>query len=448
MAILYVNVLTLRHKGNLMLMKYLLQLVVLLSVFLTSMLSTAAIHDGAVEIRSENGSQVIGYVHEFLPFDLNVRQDTPIVFIPGFDIPGLGDNERELPPGERDKGFRLLRSLSQSNELFDEEPERAIELLADQHGFRVFVVESVDNNQSVAKNSLIVERYLTAGETGPFQTYMRNGTRGVVIGFSMGGIIARHALTKLEFENRDHHTSLYVSMDAPHRGAFLPSSLELVTRTLNGAAQKKIIGEIFKGENLDQRLEDGVEALNSEAARELLGLYIGFRAEDFQTPARLQAIEADYMQAAHPSHHTLRNSILLMGGHPTSLRSVAFANGSINGFPLHNREAQGRQDGFLMLNVPIKFNSPTAPDEELISIKFFNDATLQRRTPCRVRVLADTDRCPNFRLPSELHDVTAAPGSFTTGLREVDETIDSTADITVPFDIRLVLDTITLSLDI
>ena len=44
----------------------------------------------------------------------------------------------------------------------------------------------------------------------------------VIYGFSMGGLIARYALCKMEEENRDHQTLFYISHDTPHLGANVP----------------------------------------------------------------------------------------------------------------------------------------------------------------------------------------------------------------------------------
>ncbi|MFI8345972.1 esterase/lipase family protein [Streptomyces sp. NPDC085596] len=45
-------------------------------------------------------------------------------------------------------------------------------------------------------------------------------------GFSMGGLITRYALAKMEQEHIDHRTSLYFSYDTPHRGAYIPVGLQ------------------------------------------------------------------------------------------------------------------------------------------------------------------------------------------------------------------------------
>jgi hypothetical protein len=45
-------------------------------------------------------------------------------------------------------------------------------------------------------------------------------------GFSMGGLITRYALARLETQRVDHRTGLYFSYDTPHRGAVVPVGLQ------------------------------------------------------------------------------------------------------------------------------------------------------------------------------------------------------------------------------
>ncbi|MEI6556390.1 MAG: 3-coathanger stack domain-containing protein [Paludibacter sp.] len=59
----------------------------------------------------------------------------------------------------------------------------------------------------------------------------------VVMGFSMGGLIARYALTWMEANNQNHHTRLFVSHDAPQKGANFPLGLqELIEDIRNNTA--------------------------------------------------------------------------------------------------------------------------------------------------------------------------------------------------------------------
>ncbi|MEU6382917.1 hypothetical protein ABZ847_05065 [Streptomyces bauhiniae] len=52
------------------------------------------------------------------------------------------------------------------------------------------------------------------------------GTRLVAGGFSMGGLVTRYALARMEHERLDHQTAVYFSYDTPHRGAYIPIGLQ------------------------------------------------------------------------------------------------------------------------------------------------------------------------------------------------------------------------------
>ena len=48
----------------------------------------------------------------------------------------------------------------------------------------------------------------------------------VILGPSMGGLIAQYALAYMEQQGLPHETRLYLSFDSPHRGANIPISLQ------------------------------------------------------------------------------------------------------------------------------------------------------------------------------------------------------------------------------
>ncbi|MFE7647560.1 esterase/lipase family protein [Streptomyces phaeoluteigriseus] len=50
--------------------------------------------------------------------------------------------------------------------------------------------------------------------------------RLVVGGFSMGGIVTRYALARMERQRMEHRTALYFSYDSPHRGASIPVGVQ------------------------------------------------------------------------------------------------------------------------------------------------------------------------------------------------------------------------------
>lgn len=121
--------------------------------------------------------------------------------------------------------------------------------------------------------------------------------RLAVGGFSMGGLVARYALAKLEMERMDHQTELYFSYDTPHRGAVIPIGLQAFAHFIpqdNAFAQQ----------------------MNSPAARQML-----WRHYDSDTGRS----EVD------PLRTSLLRDLDRMGGWPMIPRKIAVANGTGDG---------------------------------------------------------------------------------------------------------------------
>jgi hypothetical protein len=56
---------------------------------------------------------------------------------------------------------------------------------------------------------------------------LRDGNNPLVVGgLSMGGLVTRYALAKMEHDGVPHETGVYFSYDSPHRGAYIPISLQ------------------------------------------------------------------------------------------------------------------------------------------------------------------------------------------------------------------------------
>lgn len=60
--------------------------------------------------------------------------------------------------------------------------------------------------------------------------------RLVVGGFSMGGLVTRYALARMESRGEDHQTGVYFSYDTPHRGASIPIGVQSFSYLLPGAS--------------------------------------------------------------------------------------------------------------------------------------------------------------------------------------------------------------------
>ncbi|MER7753146.1 hypothetical protein [Kitasatospora sp. NPDC097643] len=63
--------------------------------------------------------------------------------------------------------------------------------------------------------------------------------RLIVGGVSMGGIVTRYALAKMETQRMDHQTKTYISYDSPHNGAWIPLILQQLAYFFDALATEK-----------------------------------------------------------------------------------------------------------------------------------------------------------------------------------------------------------------
>ncbi|MDC8001435.1 T9SS type A sorting domain-containing protein [Aequorivita todarodis] len=138
----------------------------------------------------------------------------------------------------------------------------------------------------------------------------------VVLGPSMGGLIARYALAYMEDNSLDSETRLYLSFDSPHRGANIPISLQYL---INYFA-------VQVGDPTAQQVVD--QLLNSPAAKEMLvdhllgHLLAGSDYE--QDPTKLLPLGA-------PGFRDQFQAELDALGFPSNVRNVTMINGAGNG---------------------------------------------------------------------------------------------------------------------
>jgi pimeloyl-ACP methyl ester carboxylesterase len=143
--------------------------------------------------------------------------------------------------------------------------------------------------------------------------------KNVVIGPSMGGLIARYALRYMEMNSLNHDTRLYISFDSPHQGANVPIGFQhLFNYMAYGPAAITAV----------QPIVDGM--MKSPAAREMLidqfeGHLQAGSAFEFNTAS------TSLLPTGCPNYRTPFQNELNAMGFPTTVRNVSIANGAGNG---------------------------------------------------------------------------------------------------------------------
>lgn len=165
----------------------------------------------------------------------------PLILVEGFDIKGTLNIEAIY------NGYRGLMDDLRSV------------------GFDVVILNFFDAKTYIQRNS---EALITLIED--INSLKTGREPNVVVGASMGGLVARYALAKVETHGKEHETVTYVSFDSPHRGANIPLGLQywVLFHSVSDGAEK------FK------------EKLNSPAARQMLVYH--FTTSNDETPLPTQ----------------------------------------------------------------------------------------------------------------------------------------------------------------
>lgn len=123
-----------------------------------------------------------------------------------------------------------------------------------------------------------------------------------VVGFSMGGVIARYALSYMEQENIPHNVDLFVSIDSPHQGAIVPKGLQDVADLVN---------------DLSLGIADNpLDLLESPAAKQLLKHHINSNS---------------VLPAGAPDFHERFFNQLNLMGYPQDSRNISIIDGALDG---------------------------------------------------------------------------------------------------------------------
>jgi len=147
----------------------------------------------------------------------------------------------------------------------------------------------------------------------------------VVTGASMGGIIARYALLRLEDEGCCHNTRLYATLDSPHNGANIPIGMQLFLRNMGYYLPVEKVRKVYEN------------SLRSPAAKQLLSLHVNSTHNIPAHPTwpmrvvnRFATPELDNARAMHDAFYQKLDN---MGGHPAHCRKLSIVNGSVTAQP-------------------------------------------------------------------------------------------------------------------
>ncbi|MGW4381188.1 esterase/lipase family protein [Kitasatospora sp. NPDC004531] len=194
----------------------------------------------------------------------------------------------------------------------------------------------------------------------------------VVGGFSMGGLITRYALAKMENDPSlpDHETALHLSYDTPHQGAWFPVSVQAFTHfATENFGDAPVVGPALRQLS---------ELLNSPAAKQM---------------SRWHLDKVDGAPGQAPERVAFLKALDELGGWPRNLRTIGVANG----------ENTGAGNGTKPGTTAVRGNGDTLADTWLRT---------QARGEHEIARLQKTGGQPVAVRTSGLPDIDGAPGGL------------------------------------
>ena len=269
--------------------------------------------------QSYNGGTATGRAFVYLS-DQHTQLARPAVVLEGFDI----DNTMNWD--------ELYALLNQQNLIEDLRTR----------GYDAVVLDFTDATDYIERNAFVAVDLLHKVQSAVAPT-----TNFPLVGPSMGGLVARYALSWMEQNGDPHRVRNFILFDVPNRGANIPLGIQYWLNFFSGASTDAA--------HLLSRL-------NTSGAREML-LY------HYTSPAGSTG-QADPLRA------TFTSGLAALGNYPTQPRMVALSNGSkgmlTQGF---NAGAQIIQYSYNILFVVVRGNVWAVPNATLT--KIFDGANQQ-----------------------------------------------------------------------
>jgi len=219
----------------------------------------------------------------------------PLIFVDGFD-PTNGQHAGELWTKYINKGFQDLNG--NIVQLGDSLRRSGFDIITFDQG-------DVGVNRGGAgrmeNNGLALAKFLETFYAQHSST-MQQGF--IVVGASMGGKVARYALTHLEHNNIPHHTKLFVSFDSPQLGGQIPLGIQQFADVITQ----------FGGLRNTPAVRNAIH--QSDAAKQLLVAH--------------SSTESEFIQS-HLLKTTFDNNMTNIGNWPTQCRMIAIVDGNREG---------------------------------------------------------------------------------------------------------------------
>ncbi|WP_019529139.1 lipase family alpha/beta hydrolase [Dasania marina] len=289
-----------------------------LSVFFMSALSLMACSGGGSS--SDDGAASAGSGNSAIPIPSGdskpaVRQETLSDIVAAQDFKGAyGEGYAHVCPADNSmvsgRNF-LIKVHGYSPKTINKYPgdgelEGSCNSLPDDRNYHVLELRYRNGGDYIQRNAGFVRSLL---EKVIAQYQITSEDNIALVGYSMGGVVARYALLTMESEAVNHHVDLYISVDSPHLGAYVPIAVQHLANAFSAYGGSAAI-----------------TGANAPAAKQMLRYHYSQGAssqtwtDDYQ---QLYIVELQAVYGGYPAAEGLRKVAVASGrsdGHLASIK--------------------------------------------------------------------------------------------------------------------------------
>lgn len=255
----------------------------------------------------------------------------PLIFIEGLDfgeVPGMGAfsySKLKTTIKLGSAGWPTLWGCDDKYKLQNAEP--VLEELVEE-GYDIIMLDFYDGDTYIQRNAYLLEELINR-----VNQYKEGNEQIVLVGASMGGQVARYALTEMESQGIDHCVRLFCSFDSPWYGANIPLGLQAFLH-------------YFAYDGMSSGARTKLNQLRSPAPKQLLKYHIDkamYLYSSTSASGQIIDVEIDFLDpknGAADLFHSFQNEITQLGHHPKNSRNIAIVNGNNNGNKIFANGAQ------------------------------------------------------------------------------------------------------------
>lgn len=245
----------------------------------------------------------------------------PFIVCDGFD-PNDSKNYYTSSNDEVDgRGmYEILNGNPSKNEKDPKRPSANLVSKLQARGYDLVFVNFLDGAGDIPSNAEALRGFLNDIINNKYRD--EKTEEAILVGPSMGGLITRYALSKMEEQGEEHYIRQWISFDSPHKGA----NVSIGFQWLINYFSKIHTGGIGKLEDAKEQFSDIIDMINLPAAKQMVLQHYSQLGEEGQ----IKDNEYHMSVGPHPDFQTFYDSIELLNngkGYPAIPKRYAISNG-------------------------------------------------------------------------------------------------------------------------